>query len=495
MPLSKLNYVVHVGCAVLGGAARVGRRSSTPQGGQAKFIAGVPVLNAHLASVGGAAEAEGDAHSDWVLVFGADARDADLEAACKLRSCLRVGHPSAGGVPYMEVRGTESDVAAVLAATSARAEFVEPDAAVHAVPEVGSEEKVELKASWGLERIGAPKRANEGAGVHVYVLDTGIRVSHQEFQGRAVPGLDISSGTGVECNGDVQCAGDVQGHGTHCAGTAVGRMYGVAPAAQTHAVKVLSDSGSGQFAWSYEGLDWIATRGSRPAVASMSLGGRVVLSGMKTAVDAAVAAGVTVVVAAGNENSNACGGSPAFVPSAITVGAIMIYDYRATFSNYGECVDMWAPGDVIPSADSRDDSSFRDLSGTSMACPHVSGAAALLLESDPSLTPAGVMNKLYDTAANGFLRNPRLGDTNSLLYVGADGAPLPPTPAPTPAPPPSPCTPLNATGPNWKGDCQCNSGLICYQGGRRQCTSLTYPRFPSSWYFDKACTNCECRQS
>lgn len=325
-------------------------------------------------------------------------------------------------------------------------------------------------------------------------MDTGIRVSHEEFQGRAVPGLDVSSGTGVECDGDTQCAGDAQGHGTHCAGTAVGRMYGVAPGAQTHAVKVLSDTGSGQFAWSYEGLDWIATRGSRPAVASMSLGGKAVLSGMKTAVDAAVAAGVTVVVAAGNSNSNACGFSPAFVPTAITIGATMTHDYKAIFSNYGECVELWAPGDVIPSAASTDGSSFRDLSGTSMACPHVSGAAALLLENDPNLTPAGVLSKLHETAAKGFIRNPRRGDTNAILYVGADGAPLPPTPAPTPAPPPSPCTKFNnATGPNWKGDCQCVGGRICYQGGRRQCTSLTYTQYPSTWYFDKDCANCECR--
>merc|ERR1712113_1271270 len=174
-------------------------------------------------------------------------------------------------------------------------------------------------------------------------------------------------------------AADVQGHGTHCAGTAAGTVYGVAPSAQTRSVKVLSDQGSGAWDWSYQALDWLATSSVRPAVASMSLGGNGVVAGMRDAVDAAVNSGVVVSVAAGNSNADACGFSPAYVPSAITVGSTTSTDARSSFSNYGTCVDIWAPGSNVVSASHLSDTGTTSLSGTSMACPHVSGAAALIL--------------------------------------------------------------------------------------------------------------------
>merc|ERR1719346_169019 len=203
-----------------------------------------------------------------------------------------------------------------------------------------------------------------GSSATVFVLDTGVRSTHTDFGGRASSGADVTSGSLVECNGDLGCAADRQGHGTHCAGTAAGTVYGVATSAQVQSVKVLSDQGSGSWSWSYEALDWLATSSVRPAVASMSLGGTGVVAGMKDAVDA-VSAGVTVVVAAGNSNADACGFSPAYVPNAVTVGSTDSTDSRSYFSCYGRCVDIWAPGSSVVSLSSSSNTGLRTLSGTS----------------------------------------------------------------------------------------------------------------------------------
>merc|ERR1719512_671728 len=192
------------------------------------------------------------------------------------------------------------------------------------------------------------------------------------------------------------CAGDVQGHGTHCAGTAAGETFGVAPAANVRSVKVLGDNGSGSWSWSYSALDWLATNQVRPAVASMSLGGSGTQQSMKDAVDGAVNAGVTVVVAGGNDNSDSCYFSPAFVPSAITVGSTTSVDARSYFSNYGSCTNIWAPGSSVLSAGVSCDSCTATYSGTSMACPHVSGGAALILEANPSMKSSAVLQQLLD---------------------------------------------------------------------------------------------------
>merc|ERR1712038_1045619 len=246
----------------------------------------------------------------------------------------------------------------------------------------------------------------------IFVLDTGVRTTHSDFGGRAAAGADVSSGSLVPCNGNANCASDRQGHGTHCAGTAGGTRYGVAPGAQVRSVKVLSDQGSGSWSWSYEALDWLATGSVRPAIASMSLGGGGVISGMRDAVNAAVNAGVTVVVAAGNDNSDACGFSPAFVPNAITVGSTTSTDSRSSFSNYGSCTNIWAPGSSVLSAGHRSDTASATFSGTSMACPHVSGATALVLEADPSNKSSAVLQELLDNAVRDALTGMQVGDTN-----------------------------------------------------------------------------------
>jgi len=402
-----------------------------------KVIAGVPVLNydaAYGGKSGSLGELEAQVEQEWVVVVKEGTTGEQLLRMCKAskNACNLIGSPHKGGVPFLEMRGTEKDLEQVIQSGAGAVKYVEPDNEVSMIPEF--EGDVEA-ATWGLNRVGADQRARAGAGSTIFVLDTGVRVSHQDFSGRAAPSLDMTSGSPVECNGDTNCAGDAQGHGTHCAGTAGGETFGVAPSANVRAVKVLSDQGSGSWSWSYAALDWLATNSIRPAVASMSLGGSGTQQAMKDAVDAAVNSGVTVVVAGGNSNSDACNFSPAFVPSAITVGSTTSTDARSSFSNYGSCTDIWAPGSSVVSAGHTSDTGSRSLSGTSMACPHVSGAAALVLEADPTKKASAIIQELVDTAYMNIISDLKSGDTNALLYVGEGGAPPTPTLAPTPPTP------------------------------------------------------------
>jgi len=378
-----------------------------------KFIAGVPVLNYNLAYEGEEALVEGETEGEWIVMMNPGTSDAQINRMCKgaTHGCKLAGHPSEGGVPFLEMRGTEQDLEAVIRSAPGAVQFIEPDQTISLTPEQAAPEA----ATWGLNRIRADQRGRSGSSVTVFVLDTGIRHSHRDFGGRASSGLDMTVGSPRVCNGASNCAADRQGHGTHCAGTAVGGVYGVAPGARTQSVKVLSDSGSGSFSWSNYALDWIAAGRVRPAVASMSLGGQGVVSSIRTAVDTAVNAGVTVVVAGGNSNSDACGFSPAYVPSAITVGSTDSRDRRSSFSNYGRCTDMWAPGSSVTSLSHRSDTGTVTFSGTSMACPHVSGAAALILEASPGSAPAKVLQRLLDVAFQGAISGLRSGDTNRLL--------------------------------------------------------------------------------
>jgi len=384
-----------------------------------KFIAGVPVLNYDQAyegesSLGAAGEREGE----WVVVVNPGTTDAQIKAMCEsaTHGCKLTGHPSEGGVPFLEMRGTEEDLDAVIRSSAGSVKFVEPDQTVSMIPEMESDD-IEA-ATWGLNRVGADQRGRSGAKATIFVLDTGVRVSHNDFSGRAAPALDMTIGAPKECGSDLSCAGDRQGHGTHCAGTAAGDTFGVAPGSAVRSVKVLSDQGSGSWSWSYYALDWMAKSSTRPAIASMSLGGQGTQQAMQDAVDAAVNSGVVVVVAGGNSNSDACRFSPAFVPSAITVGSTTSRDRRSSFSNYGSCTDIWAPGSDVRSASHRSDTGSTSLSGTSMACPHVSGGAALVLDANPSFTASKVISDLLNGAVVGAISDLKSGDTNALLYVG-----------------------------------------------------------------------------
>ncbi|OSC53636.1 serine protease, partial [Streptomyces sp. 4F] len=252
--------------------------------------------------------------------------------------------------------------------------------------------------SWGLDRIDQQNRPldssytypdSAGQGVTAYVIDTGVRITHSDFGGRASYGYDAIDNDNT--------AQDGHGHGTHVAGTVAGSAYGVAKQAKVVGVRVLDNSGSGTTAQVVAGIDWVARNAAKPAVANMSLGG-----GADSALDAAVrnaiASGVTFVVAAGNESTNASTKSPARVTEAITVGATTSSDARASYSNYGSVLDLFAPGSSITSAWNSGDSATNTISGTSMASPHVAGAAALHLADNPSATPAQVASALTSAA-------------------------------------------------------------------------------------------------
>ncbi|MEO3778439.1 S8 family peptidase [Micromonospora sp. B11E3] len=273
--------------------------------------------------------------------------------------------------------------------------------------------------SWGLDRIdqrNLPLNSsytypNTGSGVKAYIIDTGIRFSHSDFGGRAVSGFDaIDGGAADDCNG----------HGTHVAGTVGGTSYGVAKTVNLVGVRVLDCGGSGSYAQVIAGIDWVTGdhAAGQPAVANMSLGGGFDQA-TNDAVTRSIADGVTYAVAAGNESaSDACGKSPASTPNAITVGATESNDARASYSNIGTCLDIFAPGSGITSAWYTSDSATNTISGTSMASPHVAGAAALVLTASPSYTPQQVRDKLVNDATNGVVTNPGAGSPNKLLYVG-----------------------------------------------------------------------------
>jgi subtilisin family serine protease len=371
--------------------------------------------------------AAGRVPGQYIVVFRPEVADVRGEAA---RLAARHGgtltHVYTSALKGMALRLPDAAAAALRA--NPNVAWVEQDQVVQAIA-------TQTDATWGLDRVdqrSLPLSTTyaytaDGSGVKVYIIDTGIRLDHTDFGGRAVTGFDAITAGGS--------AADCHGHGTHVAGTVGGGTYGIAKNASLYAVRVLDCGGSGTWAQVIAGIDWVtANHGSGTAVANMSLGGGK-SDAVNTAVENSIASGVVYAVAAGNGNffgipQNACNYSPASAPSAITTGATTRTDGIASFSNYGTCVDILAPGVSITSDWSTGSTATNTISGTSMATPHVAGAAAAYLSSTPSATPAQVAAALTDNATLNAISGVGNGTPNRLLYtgfIGGGGEPPPST--------------------------------------------------------------------
>ena len=374
----------------------------------------------------------------YIVAFKEDVRDVP-----GLARRLAAAHGGATRFIYQHaLKGFAAQIPDALVAALARhpsVAFVEQDQVIHIVTTQTP------TPSWGLDRIderaqtsGSDYMYNStGTGVRAYIIDTGIRSDHSDFGGRA--------STGFDAIGDGQNGNDCNGHGTHVAGTVGGAAHGVAKEVQLIAVRVLNCSGSGTTSGVIAGVDWVTNQKNAnpatPSVANMSLGGGA-STALDNAVQSSINAGVTYAVAAGNSNRNACNYSPARVGAAVTVGATTSSDSRASYSNYGTCLDLFAPGSSITSAWHTSNTATNTISGTSMAAPHVAGVAALYLQGDATAAPGVVRDAIVNSATSNAVTSPGTGSPNKLLYslLTADPAPSPPPPPPPSGAPCSDCT-------------------------------------------------------
>jgi subtilisin family serine protease len=371
--------------------------------------------------------ARGAAGKDYIVVLRDDVSDPDIKGNAFVKAHGgSLKHVYKKALKGFAVANLSDGAVAALRATDGVA-YVEAD-------QIMSADDAQLNPpSWGLDRI--DQRAlpldksftypNAGGGVTAYIIDTGINGGSSDFVGRVRPGKDY-----IDYDDN---PADCHGHGTHVAGTVAGTAYGIAKAANIVAVRVLNCQGSGSNSGVIAGVDWVAANAAKPAVANRSLGGGY-SSALNAAVARAVDAGVTFAVAAGNSNANACSYSPSSEPKALTVGATTSSDAKASYSNYGSCVDIQAPGSSITSDWIGSATATNTISGTSMASPHVAGAAALVLgtSGNGSLTPAQVATQLVGNATSGVVSGLPSGTVNKLLYVGAASQPPVEPPSGTP---------------------------------------------------------------
>ena len=337
--------------------------------------------------------------------------------------------------------------------------YVEPNSMMHILAS-------QSNPPWGLDRIDSKtgldntyNYSGTGNGVNVYVIDTGVMAAHSDFSGRVGNGYSAISGGGTE---------DCNGHGTHVSGTILGSSYGVAKKATLHPVRVLDCQGSGTMDSILSGIEWVASNAKLPAVANMSLGGNKVQS-INDAVSKAISRGVVFVVAAGNSSDDSCRYSPASTPDAITVAACDRADASASFTSFGSCVDVYAPGVSILSAGISGNTSSATMSGTSMASPHTAGVVALLLEKSPSASPSAITGQLINNATRGVISSVPSGTANLLIFSSSNGGTPTPTPAPTPTPTPDPGIPS-----------ECNDSWACYTASNSLNPTTYYEQQPKN---------------
>ncbi|MGW1957382.1 S8 family peptidase [Streptomyces sp. NPDC001920] len=380
----------------------------------AALVGGLTTLPAHAAPAEGRVLAAGSPTAIKDSYIVTLKKNAGLKAASSAGKNLIKEY---GGTVDRTFRTALNGYTATLSATEARRLAADP-----AVASVEQNQRVRTDATqsdapWGLDRIDQTALPlsrtytypdSAGSGVTVYVIDTGVRITHSDFGGRASYGYDAVDGDTT--------AQDGNGHGTHVASTVAGSTYGVAKKAKIVAVRVLNNSGSGTTAGVVAGIDWVTANHSGPSVANMSLGGGA-SAALDTAVRNSIASGVTYAVAAGNSNANASSYSPARVAEAITVGASTSTDARSSFSNYGSVLDVFAPGSSITAGWHTGDSATNTISGTSMASPHVAGAAAVYLAGHTAATPAQVASALTAGATTGAVTGAGSGSPNRLLKL------------------------------------------------------------------------------
>jgi subtilisin family serine protease len=381
----------------------------------AALAGGITALPAHAAPAEGTVLAAGSPTAVPDSYIVTLKKDAGLKASSAAGKDLVNDY---GGTVKKTFGSALNGYTATLSAAEARRLAADP-----AVASVEQDQRVRLadttqtNAPWGLDRIDQTSLPlsgtytypdSAGSGVTAYVIDTGVRITHQQISGRASYGYDAVDGDTT--------ASDGNGHGTHVATTIAGTTYGVAKKAKIVAVRVLDNNGSGTTAGVIAGIDWVTKNHSGPSVANMSLGGGV-SSTLDTAVRNSIASGVTYAVAAGNSSANATSFSPARVTEAITVGATTSTDARASYSNYGSVLDIFAPGSSITAGWHTGDTATNTISGTSMATPHVAGAAAVYLANHTSASPAQVASALVGGATTGKVTSAGTGSPNRLLKL------------------------------------------------------------------------------
>lgn len=365
-----------------------------------------PPLAAPAASLHATAPAGDVIPGQYIVVFNDDVSDVPGLA----RSLASV----AGSSPRYTYTSAIKGFAAAMSSQAAAALARNPNVAYVEQDQVMRASVTQSGAVWGLDRInqrnlpldGTYTYTYTGSTVRAYIIDTGTDVGHAEFEGRAQNVYDAFGGNGNDCNG----------HGTHVAGTVGGKTYGVAKKAMIRGVRVLDCAGSGSTSGIISAIDWIRINRINPAVANMSLGGGYSGS-LNTAVNNLASSGVFVAVAAGNENQDACNVSPASAASAYTTAASTSSDYKASYSNYGSCVDAYAPGSSVKSAwIGSGTTETNTISGTSMASPHVAGVSALIKHRYGDISSSSVTTYLNNAATTGVISGNPSGTVNRLLY-------------------------------------------------------------------------------